>query len=154
MRLEDYKKKLHARGLGRFFKTKPKEEQKGIEGEKSKENDDGNPFLNPKSISQKKTQAQTVSTVQNGISQLEISKEDSESCKDQLPSDEMSPKDKGIPLRLYKGKNKNKANKFMTTKEAEKQECRYNTKRKKIKETQDIEVKNKKIDKMIKKPKK
>lgn len=117
MELEEYKKKLHSRGLGRFFKTKDDDEyKKDLEAEiekktmKEPKHDTNDPRVNKKGEN-------AVKEIQTSIDQFKIdssqdseppNKENKELVKSNPRDGQISPKDKGIPLRLFPGRGDKK----------------------------------------------
>lgn len=115
MKLEEYKKKLHSRGLGRFFgyaKKDKKEETKEVTEGKKEEN--GETQAGISTMPDKTTQ--DVTQVKKGVDNMKIN----DTAK-ALKGEEPAPEDVGVPLRLHKGKVQKKHPKFMTQKEKEAQ---------------------------------
>lgn len=118
MQLEKYKKKLHSRGLGRFFKTSTKTEETKAGSKQAAE----------KKLVSKDTQGRPEDTQGDKITAMntnitQMTQKDS-LTKFSKPSECIPKEDEGIPLRLHKGKYAPKSEKFMSSQQIENKQKR------------------------------
>lgn len=166
MELEKYKKKLHSRGLGRFFQSSGKKNTEEVKQEPDEKvtirlkntPDDSINNLEKTAGDTEVDQLQTTITQMalneniDSVQQIDQYEEDYQSDQDNSkPQDEISPRDKGIPLRLHKGKVQRKSKKFMSSQDLRKREESSKRRSKRMK-TQNNKIDDHVVVKSVNKP--